>query len=223
MTERYFEMAHVDFQDDGSGNLIVANQEFEQAKFLDLTVMPPQGKTATVENVKFVNCKVSPGTCVITSDVVLDNVVFSNLDCGDALKISSEATLRRVVVAGDRPSSLVVQPEFEDDFSVQPPKDVDFQLDVSGFNGSVCVVGLLGSLIRKDPNRHVVIKSSWKSEVDWKTLGIGPFSYWRIFLKKLSVFNVPEGVFSLPPSTDKHYSETIDEMSRMENAGVCFS
>lgn len=216
-------MTQVDFQDDGSGNPVLSNREFEQAEFSDLTVMPPQGKIATVENVKFINCRVSPGTCVMTSDVVLDNVVFSNLDCGDALKISSEATLRRVVVAGESPSSLVVQPEFEDDFVVRPPEDIDFQLDVSEFSGSVCIVGLSGRLIRKDSNRHVVVKSSWKNEVDWKTLGIGPFSYWRIFLKKLSVFNVPEGVFSLPPSTDKHYSETIDEMSRMEGAGVCFT
>ncbi|OYP37204.1 hypothetical protein [Rhodopirellula sp. MGV] len=214
-------MTQVGFEDDGSGNLQLADEEFHQAVFPDLTIMPRQGRSVVLKNVKFIDCEVRPGTCVITSDVVLDSVVFSNLDCGDSLTISSKVRFRRVIVAGDRPVSLVVQPESEGDLVVQSPDNDDFQLDVSRFNGSVCVIGLPGSKIVKDSSRHVLVNASWKTDVDWKTLRIGPFSYWRILLKKLSVFNASEGVFSLPLSTDKNYAETIDEMKRMENAGVC--
>ncbi len=215
-------MSQLKFTDDGLGNLSLSNQQFDGVEFADITIAPPRGKSITLSNVRFIDCKVAPGSCVITSGVVLDDVVFKNFDCGDALRISSEATVRKVVVAGERPLSLVVQPEREDHFIISDPLDATFQFDISEFAGSVCIVGVRGDFIQKDPSRHVVIKSTWKNDVDWKSLGIGPFSYWRIFLKKLSVFNATEGVFSLPPEGDKHHSETMREKENLEQVGVRF-
>ena len=98
-----------------------------------------------------------------------------------------------------------------------------FQLDVTKFKGEVSIVGMRGSMVRKDGSRHVTVKSRWREEVDWKELGIGPFSYWRIFVKKSAAFKVEEGVFSLPASTDKHYAETVQERERLERAGLSFA
>ena len=95
-----------------------------------------------------------------------------------------------------------------------------FCLDISKFLGDVCVVGFRGDTVRKDPVRHVTVKASWRSELDWNALGIGPFSYWKIWVKKLAVFGAEEGVFSLPKTSDKHYGEAIKEKAILEQAGI---
>jgi hypothetical protein len=191
-------MADLEFSDDGKGNFELSNELFDGRIFAELKIAPRIGNTMSIRNTKFVGCKTLPGTCVIRSGVTLEDVTFSNLDCGDALRISSEATLRRVVVEGKRPKSLIVQPENEQRFVTRPCDNCGFQLDVSQFDGSVTIVGLRGDMVRKNPERHVTVKARWKNEVPWNDLGIGPFSYWRIFAVKVAVCRAEEGVFSLP-------------------------
>ncbi|MCC9600755.1 hypothetical protein LOC67_09280 [Stieleria sp. JC731] len=210
------------FNKDKEGQLHLTQEKFLGAEFSDLTLSPMTGRQLLIEKVTFEDCRVSPGTCVITSGVSMSEVRFSNLDCGDALTISSEVRLDRVVVEGTFPPALVVQPEERGLHQSNASAAKDFQLDVSGFMGDVCILGLPADRIQTDADRHAKVRLSWNEQLDWKALGIGPFSFWRIFLKKLAVFEAAEGVFSLPVRTDKHYSEIVEERRRMEAAGICF-
>jgi len=131
--------------------------------------------------------------------------------------------MKEVVVAGTKPNTLIIQPEQKDGFAIPDHGEEAFQLDVTEFMGEVVIVGMHGNMVRKDATRHVTVRSRWKEEVNWKELGIGSFSYWRIFVRKLTVFNVEEGVFSIPDSSDEDYAETMQEKERLEDAGLCFA
>ncbi len=211
------------FTSDEFGNQSLINKKYEGDVFPDITLFPVAPRTVMLRNIQFANCKTSPGTCMIGGNVILDNVVFSNFDCGDALHIYSEVVLRQVTVIGQKPASLIVQPNADNESFVQTSgADVDYHLDVSDFLGEVVVVGFYGNKVRKNSERHVTIRSRWKEEVDWMGLGIGPLSYWKLYLRKLASFSVEEGVFSLPEPNNKHFETTIRERRRLEEIGLSF-
>ncbi len=212
----------LEFDTDPSGNQILSGHVFENTRFHDLDVKPGVGKKTRLEHCKFLNCSTSPGTCVIAGDVALNDVVISNLDCGDAIRISSETEFNEVVIAGDSPKSLIVQPRNESGFMMRPLAGETFQLDISNFHGEVVIVGMHTKAIRKDTSRHVGVLAKWKNDVDWNALRIDPFSYWRIYIKKLMLFSADEGVFSLPSKKDKNYGQTMREMELLENLGLQF-
>lgn len=212
----------LEFRDDGNGYAELSNGSFRNCQFSELKIAPPLGATAAIRNTVFIDCVTSPGTCVIRSGVTLEHVLFSNLDCGDALRISSEVALREVVIKGRKPRSLIVRPESDRGFVTRTPDDCDYQLDVSEFDGEIEIVGLRGNMVRKDSDRQVTVRASWKEDVDWQKLAIGPFSYWRIVTTKLSLFEAAEGVFSLPKPSRKHYAETMREKKSLENLGLSF-
>jgi hypothetical protein len=207
------------FDIDSAGDKLLVGRTFKNMQFSDLEIIPLVGRKIRIENCSFLNCSTSPGTCVIGSDVSLHRVVISNLDCGDAIRIDTNTELMEVVISGEKPSRLIMRPGIGN-CVMSEPKHVEFQLDISSFLGEVEIVGMRGNMVRKDSSRHVIVKAVWKNEVDWKGLGIGPFSFWPILVKKLSLANAEEGVFSLPDRSDKDYTDTIRERELIEKSGV---
>lgn len=216
-------MGRLELVDDGGGILSLKNERFEEVEFDDLTLAPSTGISISLVGVEFLDCSVSPGTCVVTSGVSLEHVTFRNLDCGDALHIASEAKLRQVSVIGSCPAALIMKPESKETFRMDPSCSGEDCLDLSRFDGKVSLVGIWGQSVRKDPSRHVTVKSAWKEKVDWKSLGIGPLSFWRILLKKLSVSNAVEGVFNLPEQNEKSFEATMEQKRALELLGLDFS
>ncbi|OUT54017.1 MAG: hypothetical protein CBB71_23490 [Rhodopirellula sp. TMED11] len=96
-------------------------------------------------------------------------------------------------------------------------------VDVADYQGHVVVIGVPGRNVRKDEDRHVTIKSSWRASVNWEELGLGPASFWRLNLKKLSLCNAEQGVFGLPnPKDVDRYEKVLRERESLESAGVVF-
>lgn len=213
-------MIKLEFELDDLGRQVLSGRTFENIQFHDLEMVPPVGTAVRLENCKFLDCSTSPGTCVIGTDVTLDRVLFSNLDCGDALRISTGASLKEVVISGKKPHALIIQPEDQGVCLMSAANLVEFQLDIAGYTGKVSIMGMRASMVRKDPNRHVTVQSKCKTEINWNDLGIGPFSYWRIYVKKLLSCNAEEGIFSLPDSTHKDYAEIIRERYLLEKTGI---
>lgn len=213
----------IDFQSTADGNLQLMDTTYGEKQFDEILLAPAPGRNLAVRQVVFRNCATRPGTCRVLSGVTLENVSFIDLDCGDALRLCTESVVSHVLVSGNRPKSLIVRPATNDAYSIPVIANTDWQLDISRFAGEVEVVGMRGNMVRKDSVRHATIKAAWGTSVDWKCLGIGPFSYWRIFIKKLSVFRTEEGVFSLPDAGHKHYAEVIREKAILEKAGLCFA
>ena len=211
-------MSQLEFNNQECGNMLLSERVFTDVSFANMVLVPKHGRLIELSNIEFQNCRVTPGTCVISEGVKLKNVKFASFECGDALRISSEAMLERVVISGKCPSALIIKPENKE-FATRE-HSADFQLDISEYFGRVSIIGLHGGSIRKDPLRHVAVKLSWKNAVDWKSLGIGPSSFWWILLKILEASSATEGVFSLPPKSDKRYSRTINEMDALKKSGL---
>lgn len=216
-------MTELIFTTDDQGNLSLTDTEYDGDVFRGITLFPSGEKTTTLRNIRFKNCKTSPGTCMIGGNTILENVVFENFNCGDAIDLYSEVTLNQVTFIGPMPPALIVQPLADNQSYTMPSgSDVEYHLDIVNFPGDVTIVGLHGNKIRKDLERHVTIKARWKEEVDWDALGIGPFSFWRLYLKRLVNFGVEEGVFSLPKPTNKRFDATMRERQTLEDLGLCF-
>lgn len=217
-------MTEFGFIDDGSGNLSLVDKVFEKCVFEDLneSMRIPQGRTGIMQNVKFLDCSTTKGTCVIGSRFSLDRVVFSNFDCHGAIHIDAMASAREVIINGHKPELLIVRPKPRTNFVMPSSEGVDYQFDISGFHGEVVIVGVRGDMVRKNSDRHVTVKVEWNDEVDWQKLGIERHSYWRIFARKLRLSGTSEGVFSLPDESDEDYAETMRERELLERIGLCF-
>ncbi|MHC2066870.1 hypothetical protein ACYFX5_05335 [Bremerella sp. T1] len=212
----------LEYDVDDSGNRFLSGRLFENVQFSDLEIAPRMGSPIRIEDCRFLNCSTSLGTCLIRRGTTLDSVVFSNLDCGDAIHVSSEVCLNRVVIEGKKPKSLFIKPQDRETFKMPEVPDTDFQLDITNFSGTVDIEGLRGNMVRKDPSRHVTIQAKWRDEVDWKGMGIGGSSYWKIFVRKLAYNNADEGVFSLPGRSHDDFSEVMHQKELLKNAGLRF-
>lgn len=190
-------------------DLVFNEKHFDELEFSSRRI-------SSAKNVRFIRCIVSPGTCIVDQGASLENVAFDDLECGDALRISADAFLKEVTVRGASPKALIVQPDAMADNEVQE----GIALDISDFAGSVSIVGLGKKSVRFNEQLHVAVEASWRDGVDWSALGIGPFSYWRLYLKKLKAFEAENGVFSLPARNDKHYQSTIEEMGKLRSLGL---
>jgi hypothetical protein len=124
--------------------------------------------------------------------------------------------LKDVTIRGELPKALIVQP---DAMAGNQVRD-GIALDITEFLGQVSIVGFGRESVRFNEQLHVAVDASWRDKVDWAALGIGPFSYWRLYLKKLKAFEAASGVFSLPAIDDKHFQTTIDEMRKLRSLGL---
>ncbi|QDT27588.1 hypothetical protein Enr10x_29060 [Gimesia panareensis] len=189
-------MKQLEFLIDKLGNRILENVTYQNEQFDTLTIRRLTERTL-IRNVQFLNCS-SVGAGMIRKGVFLENVIFSNIDCGDTLFISSESIVNEVRVSGRHPARLVIEPDDNDNYVMQEYSKSEMLIDISEFQGFAVIIGLPGCNIKKNDRQHITIKASWKDEVDWGSLGIGPVSFWRLNLKSLGIKNASEGVFSLP-------------------------
>jgi hypothetical protein len=207
------------FAKDVDGAVVLEDQIYERVAF-EKFELTPRGSPIKVRNCKFVDCKVSPGTCVISPGVLLHKTRFHNFDCGDAMHLSSEATLNEVVVSGERPTALLIRPD-EDFLFKTPSASGSFCLDISEYTGEVEAIGYGGSTVRLNPLLHVAVDLSLKKLL--LSVKMPKSSLFWDFLLKLEVFDAECGVFSLPGPSDRYYSDTIREKSKLEKAGADFS
>jgi len=154
-------------------------------------------------------------------NITLSNVIFDDFDCGDALRINSECVCQNVTIVGRRPTSLFVRPGDDVTLDSIPTNDL-VAFDISRFTGEVEIIGYAGREVKKDVARHVSIYSNWKTEVDWKKLGIEGLSFWHITMQKAEDGNAGRGVFSLPSPKSKKYQKIIEQRALLEEAGLCF-
>ena len=214
-------MTTIEFAIDETGNRLLQDAVFEGEEFDDLTIRGISDSTM-LKNVRFLNCT-TRGAAKIRKGVFLQDVTFQNLDCGDSLFISSESIVSGVKIFGIQPGALLIEPQEPDTYRMDESEEGEVLVDVADYEGHVVIIGFPGRNIRKNENRHVTIKSSWKDAVNWKELGLGPVSFWRINLKKLSLCNAEQGVFGLPnPKDVERYDKVLRERESLESAGVVF-
>lgn len=211
----------------------VSGTRSQDRRFRELVFGPGRsvGDEFIVEGAQFVNCQIFPGEFVIHGGVLLRNVLFDNVSSADAMIVSSNSVFDHVIIAG-RPEngSLWIRPDevFDENrdkwlrrWVKQTTESIHVLLDISNYWGSeVTVLGWPVEKIMFNPNRHMVFRSAWNREVDWSKLNIDKTSYWRSRLRYLRVFDVDEGIFSLPLQDDHEFERTMNERDRLRNLGI---
>lgn len=206
---------------------VFSNQQFKE---IALGPVKKAEQTYEVVNCKFINCKISPGLFVVRNGILLKNVLFQNVSSGDCLTISSNTFLDNVVLRGKhKKGGLWVKPSevFDEKLETELKNrritftnNIKVMLDIVDYEApEIAILGIPSSKVAINPDKHVVIKRSWKNEINWGELGIGPTSFWRIRLKYLRGFSVEEGVYGLPLKNNKKYKQVMDEHSHLRSLG----
>ncbi|TWT34907.1 hypothetical protein [Blastopirellula retiformator] len=210
-----------ELETEGDGIKRVSHKTFEKVTLPDLMLQGTPSSPIRIQDVQFLHCRISPGTAWLGGQIELEDVLFENLDCGDALRINSECHCRRITIVGKLPKAFWVRPD-DGVTLARNTTDDSIVFDISTYTGEVEIIGYAGPEVKKDAERHVSLYSHWKDEVNWQELGIGGLSFWRLALQKITSGGTGRGVFSLPTTKSKNYQKTLEQRARLEEAGLSF-
>lgn len=206
---------------DPKGRMLIG-ETFANKVFSAFSLCPPAGSRFLIQGVRFENCKVTPGTCVINPETILDDVVFTNFECGDAMHIASEVVMLNVKIeGGECPKMVWIKPSLEAQLRRPIPcKGDGCSLDLSGYAGELSITGIDVNTVRINPQLHVKIHVERMNAVDWQSLGIGGLSYWRLMARKVSADGAISGIFSVPSTKVHYYEKSMTELDLLRKAGV---
>lgn len=167
--------------DDRDSASVFHDMEFQKCYFesCELSITRVPALRSTVRNVKLIDC--SQRGCSLSSAIVED-VLIDGLNTNGQLFQTWGAVFNRTVLRGkiDRlmVSSAVlpgvVTPEQQHAFNtanLEYYRTVDWALDVSeGEFKELCIRGLPGQLIRRDPETQVLVTREKALTEDWKNL-----------------------------------------------------
>lgn len=199
------------------GIFTLEDRSFVGGIFYDMILYPVPGQRLIVRNVKFIKCKVQPGTCLMSSGVELDDVVFEELQCGDAIRLLADNVIGKVTIRGKKPGRLWVTPAKQDGKKGQPK--ISGTLDISGYKGEVIIIGLPIHQVCFNPDNHYTIDLDKFRSVKWKALGMED-SYWRIAVKKVKAFGARTGVFRLPKQERSWYEGAMKDREALRKLGA---
>lgn len=214
-----------------SGARALSDCSFVKEKFRRLLFGPADplaGFTVDVSECAFVSCSVG-GEFAVSHGVSMSSTLFDNIRASESMVVSSASILDGVVVRGGRKSaSLWCKPPYGGDVSQEMidwakrgMENVDLAIDFSGLSAPETeVIGIPLSKLRWNPELHVVVSRRWEMSDCWAELELPTNSYWRMLLQRLDDFDSDEGIFSMPLPGDRNYEIKMEELARIEEAGL---
>lgn len=213
----------------GEARTLVGRKYFNE-KFERLLFGPgdPFSGEILVDGCEFVSCSTN-STFAVSDGVHMRSVIFEEVRAPDAMRISSAAILDNVVVKGGRRAAgLWCNPPYEGDVSEDVVRwarsgmaDVDLALDFSGLAAPDSeVVGIPLSKLKWNPEIHIPVFVSWEDSEYWSELDLPRKSFWRILVSRLRNLDCSEGVFTIPFPGDRNYDLKMEELARIEDAGI---
>ena len=181
-----------------------------------------------VENCKFISCS-TDSTFSVAHGVRMRHVLFDDVRAPDAMLVSSATVLQDVIIrGGKKAAALWCKPPSHGDvndalleWSKAEMANVKLAIDFSELSARDSeVVGIPLSKLRWNPEIHIPVSLSWRESAHWDELELSPRSFWRINLLRLQDFNCPEGVFTVPFPGDRNFDLKMDELARIEDAGI---
>ncbi|MCS7467183.1 hypothetical protein NZK35_11065 [Stieleria sp. ICT_E10.1] len=187
-------------------------------------VFPTSRERVTIRNCSFVNCGTTIGTCQIDSGTRIENVVFENFACGDAIHIDRSVHLSNLIIRGKKPSKVIVKPTGIEGETFADHSADSIALDISGYQGDVEILGLPATSVRHNPERHFCVHGKWDERSgEWRAAGVGSLSYLGICLKKVTLGSHECGFFGLPKPRSKLYEEVKTEIQILsDKLGLSF-
>lgn len=213
-----------------SGRRSLIGGNYSDRKFERLLFGPgdPFSGGVDVKDCKFISCS-TDSTFSITHGVHMRHVLFDEIRAPDVMLVSAATVLQDVVIrGGKKAAALWCKPPSEGDvsdalleWSKAEMAHVELAIDFSELSARDSeVVGIPLSKLKWNPEIHIPVSLSWRDSVHWDDLELSPRSYWRINLMRLRDFNCSEGVFTIPFPGDRNYELKMDELARIESAGI---
>ncbi|GEM_PF-1417004 len=209
----------------------LSGHDFSKEKFKRLVFGPANpltGSPVDVSDCSFVSCDAG-GEFAIAHGVSMRSTLFDGVRASDGMMVSSASILDGVVVKGGRKSaSLWCKPPYGNDVSpgiIEWAKrgidSVGVAIDFSGLAAPETeVVGIPLSKLRWNPELHVPVSKAWEKHPSWADLALPANSFWRLLLQRLDDFDSDEGIFSMPLPGDRSYERKMEELVRIESAGL---
>jgi hypothetical protein len=181
-----------------------------------------------VRDCEFVSCS-TDSRFAISHGIHMQSVLFDEVRAPDAMMISSATVLENVVVRGGRKAAgLWCNPPFEGDvsqalleWSKAGMAGVELAVDLSGLAAPDSeVVGIPLSKLKWNPEIHIPVSTDWENSEHWEELDIPRKSFWRIPISRLRDCNCSEGLFTVPFPGDRDYETKMEELARIESAGI---
>ena len=201
-----------------NNDLIFADENFENDTFESFQLHSSLSNSVIIENCNFINCKSFPGACVISSQFKLKNVLFSNFDCGKEMNIHHDSLLENVTISGVNPKLLSIKPSLDIFEPNQGYSTIETVLDITRYEGEVKIIGIPSSKVKINKDKHFIVKSSWKTDVDWSTFD--QFSFIKSCVKSVIFNQNEEGIFSLPSDKSKIYPEAKDALEKLKQQSI---
>ena len=181
-----------------------------------------------VRDCEFVSCSTDTRFAV-SHGVHMQSVLFDEVRAPDAMIVSSATVLQNVVVRGGRKAAgLWCNPPLDGDVSEALLEwsrggmaGVGLAIDLSGLAAPDSeVVGIPLSKLKWNPEIHIPVSTSWETSDCWGELDIPQKSFWRIPISRLRDCNCSEGLFTIPFPGDRGYEVKMEELARIESAGL---
>ena len=199
---------------------LLENKEYLNEKFDEFSIYLSSCTDVRIHDTKFIDCRVGPGACAISKNFRLENVWFSEFECGKAMHIDSEAFLDRVTIEGKSPSKIWVMRNDRESLKKLDYSKVEYALNISNFLGEVSIAGIPSDKIIKNESLHIIVKASWREDIKWGEIGISQTSMWKSYVRSVLSSGFDECIFSLPNSRSKYYKQTMDEMELIKSSGI---
>ena len=212
------------------GERSLIGQKFSKEKFDRLLFGPgdPSSGVVVVKDCEFVSCS-TDSTFAVSQGVHMSSVVFDDVRAPDAMMVSAAAVLENVVIrGGKRSAGLWCAPPFEGDvgedvleWSKAAMAGVELAIDFSELSAPDSeVVGIPLSKLKWNPEIHIPVFTAWSDSECWNELNLPKKSFWRMLVSRLRNMGCSEGVFTIPFPGDRNYDLKMEELARIEGAGL---
>lgn len=211
----------------------LCNTRFEQQSIEYIQMGPgtPPDSVVRLKDCSFVKCEVQ-GAFLIYSGCELDTVTFDNVKHADMITMSCHSIFKHVTFKGVMKSGgLWIKPldtsnpnrlRLCEEWTAKAWETIDWMLDISDFDAKeIEIVGIPATKVRINPERQIVVRREWGDSEAWKELKLPVLSFWgQRLLRVRKVFNVPDGVYSLPRPKDKIFEQAMHELKLLTDAGI---
>lgn len=205
-------------------------RKYSNANFERLLFGPgdPFSGGVEIKDCEFVSCS-TESTFSISQGVHMQSVLFDGVRSPDAMMVSSASILENIVVRGGKKvARLWCKPPSEGDVSeaaLQWSKagmaHVELAIDLSELAAEdSLIVGVPLSKLRWNPEIHVPVFASWRDSPSWDDLDLARNSLWRMFVTKVRNSGCAEGLFTAPFPHQKSHIQFMEELARIESAGL---
>lgn len=214
-----------------SGPRVLVGREFFKEKLETIEFgsgRPLEGSPVSVYDCRFISCA-TKGEFSISHGVEMRSVTFDEMRSPDHMMVSSASIFESVVIRGGRKaSSLWCTPPHPGDVSAEiiewarvGVSEVDLAIDFSELAApEIEVLGIPSAKLKWNPELHICVSTTWETSEHWAALDLAPESIWRLTVERLHDFGCDEGVFSLPVPGDDNYLTDMEELARIESAGL---